>query len=130
MRTRTVLAALALTTLAAPWAVTATAHASGGDAVRTHGGCDGSPTWTLKAKPDDGRIEVEAEVDSNKAGQVWNWTLKHDGSVSSRGSSTTGGTSGSFRVERRMTNLAGTDHFTFRAERRSTGQVCRGSISL
>jgi hypothetical protein len=29
-----------------------------------------------------------------------------------------------------MTNLAGTDHFVFRAERRSTDQVCRGTISL
>ena len=29
-----------------------------------------------------------------------------------------------------MANLAGTDHFTFRAERRATGDVCRGTISL
>jgi hypothetical protein len=132
MRTRIALAALALTTLAAPLAVTSAAHAShgGGDAVRTHGGCDGSPTWKLKAKPDDGRIEVEAEVDSNRAGQVWDWTLKHNGSISSRGHGTTAGASGSFSVQRRMTNLAGTDHFVFRAERRSTGQVCRGTIAL
>src|SRR5690242_18571008 len=130
MRTRTVLAALALTTLAAPLAVSAPAQASGGDAVRTHGGCDGSPTWTLKAKPDDGRIEVEGEVDSNRAGQVWDWTMKHNGSVSSRGSNKTAGTSGSFSVSRRMASLSGTDHFVFRAERRSTGQVCRGTIAL
>lgn len=130
MRTRLALAALALASLAAPLAVTAPALASGGDAVRTHGGCDGSPVWKMKAKPDDGRIEVEAEIDSNKAGQVWDWTFKHDGSVSSRGTSKTAGTSGSFSVQRRMTNLAGTDHFTFRAERRATGQVCRGTISL
>lgn len=132
MRTRAALAALALTTLAAPLAVTAPALAShgGGDAVRTHGGCDGSPTWKLKVKPDDGRIELEAEVDSNRSGQVWDWTIKHNGSVSSRGTSKTGGTSGSFTVQRRMTNLAGTDHFVFRAERRATGQVCRGTIAL
>jgi hypothetical protein len=132
MRTRLALAALALASLAAPLAVTAPALASGGggDAVRSHGGCEGSPVWKMKAKPDDGRIEVESEVDSNKAGQVWDWTLKHDGSVSSKGTSKTAGASGSFSVERRMTNLAGTDHFTFRAERRSTGQVCRGTISL
>jgi hypothetical protein len=130
MRTRITLAALALTALAAPLAVTAPAHASGGDAVRTHGGCDGSAIWKLKAKPDDGRIQLEAEVDSNRSGQVWAWTMKHNGSLSSRGTSTTGGASGSFSVERRMTNLAGTDHFVFRAERRATGQVCRGTISL
>jgi hypothetical protein len=130
MRTRLALAALALASLAAPLAVTAPALASGGDAVRTHGGCDGSPTWKLKAKHDDGRIEVEAEVDSNRSGQVWDWVFKHDGSVSSRGSAKTAGTSGSFSVQRRMTDLAGTDHFIFRAVRRSTGQVCRGTISL
>lgn len=132
MRTRLALAALALTALAAPLAVTAPALAShgGGSAVRTHGGCAGSPTWKLKAKPDDGRIELEAEVDSNRPGQVWDWTIKHDGSLSSKGASKTAGTSGSFSVHRRMTDLAGTDHFTFRAERRATGQVCRGTIAL
>jgi hypothetical protein len=86
--------------------------------------------WKLKAKPDDGRIEVEGEVDSNRAGQAWGWVLKHNGSVSARGTKTTAGTSGSFTVARRMTNLAGTDHFTFRAVRRATGEVCRGTISL
>jgi hypothetical protein len=29
-----------------------------------------------------------------------------------------------------MTDLAGTDHFKFRAVRRATGDVCRGTISL
>jgi hypothetical protein len=29
-----------------------------------------------------------------------------------------------------MANLAGTDHFTFRAVRRATGEICRGRISL
>ncbi len=132
MRTRLALAALALTALAAPLAATAPALAShgGGDAVRAHGGCTGSPTWKLKVKPDDGRIELEAEVDSNRSGQVWDWTIKHDGSLSSKGASKTAGTSGSFSVHRRMTDLAGTDPFTFRAERRATGQVCRGTIAL
>jgi hypothetical protein len=132
MRTRLAVTALALTALAAPVAATVPAHAShgGGDAVRTHGGCSGSAAWKLKVKPDNGRIELEAEIDSNRAGQVWDWALRHDGSVSSRGTATTAGISGSFTVHRRMTDLAGTDHFTFRAVRRATGQVCRGTIAL
>ncbi len=132
MQTRLALAALALTTLAAPLVLTAPALAShgGGDVVRTHGGCTGSPTWKLKAKPDNGRIEVEAEVDSNRSGQVWDWRIRHDGSLSSKGTSKTAGASGSFSVHRRMTDLAGTDHFDFRAVRRATGQVCRGTIAL
>ena len=132
MRTRTALAALTLTTLAAPLAFTAPAlasHGGGGNAVRTSGGCDGQSTWKLKAKTDNGRIELEAEVDSNRSGQVWAWRIKHDGSVSSKGKSTTSGASGSFSVQRRMANLAGTDQFTFRAVR-ANGDVCRGTISL
>ena len=132
MKTRTALAALTLSTLALPLAAMAPATAShgGGGAVRTHGGCGGPAVWKLKAKPDNGRIELEAQVDSNHVGQVWDWTIKHNGSTSARGSSTTHGASGSFTVQRRMSNKAGTDHFVFRAERRATGDVCRGTISL
>ncbi len=131
MKIRTAVAALTLSALALPLAAIAPASASGGGGgVRTHGACGGPTVWRLKAKADDGRIELEAEVDSNHAGQVWDWTLKHNGSVSSRGAQKTHGASGSFSVGRRMINLSGTDHFTFRAERRSTGAVCRGSISF
>jgi hypothetical protein len=130
MVTRTALAAIAAAALTLPLGVVAPAmasHGGGGDDVRTSGGCSGSAHWKLKAKPDDGRIEVEGEIDSNKSGQVWTWKLKHNGSVSAKGSKKTGGASGSFEVERRMANLAGQDHFVFRAEHR--GQVCRGTIS-
>jgi hypothetical protein len=130
MKTRTALAALTLSTLALPLAAMAPASASGGGGVRAHGGCGGAAVWTLKAKADSGRIEVEAEVDSNHSGQVWDWTIKHNGSTAAKGSSTTHGVSGSFTVQRRLSNRAGTDHFVFRAERRSTGAVCRGTISL
>ena len=132
MSTRTTLAALTLTALVAPVAAFAPAHAShgGGDEVRNSGSCSKSATWKLKAKPDDGRIQVEGEVDSNHTGQVWHWRIKHNGSVSAKGKATTSGPSGSFTVERRMANLAGTDHFVFRAERSATGEVCRGRVSL
>jgi hypothetical protein len=33
-------------------------------------------------------------------------------------------------VNRLMINLAGTDHFTLRAVRSATGEVCRGKVSL
>jgi hypothetical protein len=129
MLTRTTLATLAVTALTLPMAFVAPASAShgGNGDVRTSGSCSGRADWKLKAKPDNGRIEVEGEIDSNRSGQVWRWKLKHNGSVSARGSKTTGGASGSFRVQRRMANLAGTDHFVFRAEH--AGQVCRGTIS-
>jgi len=135
MKTRTALAALTLTTLALPLAAIAPSTASPASpaksgAVRTHGGCGGPAVWKLKAQPDNGRIQLEAEVDSNHVGQVWDWTIKHNGSIASKGSSTTHAPSGSFTVNRRLANRAGTDNFVFRAERRATGAVCRGTISL
>jgi hypothetical protein len=132
MNARITLAALAVTALIAPLSTIAPAHAShgGGNDVRNSGSCLRSAHWKLKAKPDDGRLEVEGEVDSNHSGQVWHWVLKHNGSVSSKGKATTHGRSGSFSVERRMANLAGKDHITFRAERAATGEVCRGKVSL
>jgi hypothetical protein len=130
MKTRSALAALTLSALVLPLAGMAPATASGGGGVRTHGGCDGLAVWHLKAKHDSGRIEVEAEVHSHHSGQVWDWSIKHDGSLSAKGSKKTHGSSRSFSVSRLMADLAGTDHFKFRAERRATGDVCRGTISL
>jgi hypothetical protein len=129
MITRTALAGLTGVALALPLTLTAPAHAAhGGGGVRTSGACSASAHWHLKAKADDGRIEVEGEVDSNHVGQQWSWTFRHDGSVSSTGRTRTAGVSGSFEVGRRMANLAGTDHFVFRATH--AGQVCRGTISF
>ena len=102
------------------------ATAGDDDKIR-RGGCSGSADWKLKVKPDDGRLEIEAEVDSNVSGQSWRWRISHNGSVSARGRKTTRGRSGSFSVERRMANLAGTDRFRLRASH--DGQVCRGRIS-
>jgi hypothetical protein len=128
MVTRTALAAIAVGALTLPVGLVAPATAShGGNDVRTSGGCSGSAHWKLKAKPDNGRIEVEGEIDSNRSGQVWHWKLKHNGSTSARGTKRTTGPSGSFQVQRRMANLAGKDHFTLRATHGA--QVCRGTIS-
>ena len=101
----------------------------GGDddrVIRT-GSCSAGADWKLKVKTDDGRLEVEGEVDSNVAGQRWRWTLRHNGSVSDRGAATTTARSGSFEVERKVVDLAGTDTLVFRAVR--DGQVCRGVVN-
>jgi len=115
--------------LAASLALTSVpALASGGDddrVIRT-GGCSGSADWKLKVKTDDGRLEVEGEVDSNRSGQTWAWKLKDNGKVVVKGSSTTGGRSGSFSVERKIANRAGTDKVVFKATHGA--QTCRGVI--
>ncbi len=103
------------------------AHAKAGE-VRTSGACQGAAHWKLKASPEDGRIEVEGEIDSNKAGQTWNWSLTHDGTAAGSGTRKTAGASGSFEVRRVTGNRSGTDMFVFRAQRPGTQQICRGTI--
>lgn len=105
----------------------ASARSGDDDRVIRTGVCTGSADWKLKVKTDNGRLEVEGEIDSNVAGQRWRWTLRHNGSVTGRGIGTTAGRSGSFGVERRIVDLAGTDTVTFRATR--NGQVCRGVVN-
>jgi hypothetical protein len=109
-------------------AIPAVAHGGGDDRVIRTGSCTGRADWKLKVKSDDGRLEVEGEVDSNRIGQTWRWQLRHDGSLSAHGVRQTAGRSGSFSVERRLVNLAGTDRVVFRAVRTNTGEVCRGVI--
>ena len=122
-----VAALLIATTLPAIGAGAANASGGGDDVIR-RGSCSGSTEWKIKAKPDDGRIEVESEIDSNHNGQSWKWVLRHDGRVAARGSSTTHGPSGSFEVNRRTSNHAGKDSFRFRAVH--AGEVCVARVSL
>ena len=97
------------------------------DRVITTGSCSAGADWKLKVKTDDGRLEVEGEVDSNRAGQTWAWSLRHNGSLSARGTATTTARSGSFDVERKIVDLAGTDRVVFRAT--YAGQTCRGVVN-
>ena len=118
--------------LAVPVALAGSASASGGDdgRVERSGSCSGSTDWKLKAKPDDGRLEVEGEIDSNRIGQTWNWVIRHNGSVSARGQRQTTGPSGSFTVERRLVNLPGVDTIVFWARNPASGETCRGVVPI
>lgn len=117
------LAAMSLssTALAAP-------SSHGGNAVRANGGCTGSAVWKLKAKPDNGALEVEYEVDSNVSGQVWTVRLKDNGERFFAGRRTTGGASGSFTVHKTTANRAGDD--VIRARAVHGDQVCRGTLTV
>jgi hypothetical protein len=96
-----------------------------------HGGsCSGYSTWKLKAKPDDGRLEVEGQVDSNRNGQRWRWRIRHNGWVSFSGKATTTAPSGSFSVRRRVVDGVGLDHLGWRAVNRATGETCRGGLDI
>jgi hypothetical protein len=129
MGLRIALTAAAVAALTVPMSLMAPAEAShGGVGVRSSGSCDDGSHWKLKAHRDDGRLKVEAEVDSNRAGQSWHWALKRDGHRVRHGITQTRGRSGSFEIERRLADRPGTDRIVFRA--RHAGAVCRGAVRL
>ena len=103
-------------------------HRGDDDRVIKTGSCSGGADWKLKVKTDDGRIEVEGEVDSNRSGQSWSWKIKDNGSVAAKGSATTGGSSGSFSVERKIADQPGTDTVVFVATH--DGEKCKGTIAF
>jgi hypothetical protein len=98
--------------------------------VRRSGRCSGASVWKLKLKLDDGRIETEYEVDQNRVGQRWSVVLRDNGRVVFRGLRSTRAPSGSFTVERRLPNRAGSDRITARARNLRSGEVCGCSARL
>ena len=113
-----------VTSAAALLALGALPAAAGDGDVLRRGGCSGATSWKIKAGPQDGRIEVESEIDSNRVGQTWRWRLVHDGSLTSRGRARTTAPSGSFEVRRIVVDLQGADALKFRARNPRTGEVC------
>jgi hypothetical protein len=125
---RTAHLAVAVIAAASLVAVAGPAEASGGNDVVKRGNCARTTDWKLKVGPDDGRLEVEGEIDSNRNGQTWTWLIRHNGSVSARGTRTTQAPSGSFEVRRVLVNLSGVDTIVFRATNTRNGEVCRGVV--
>ncbi|HEY8302128.1 MAG TPA: hypothetical protein VIG48_09525 [Jatrophihabitans sp.] len=125
--TRSIVTAGIATTLGAGLLLAPAAHA-GGSGVRASGSCSATGSWHLQAEHDNGRIEVEAEVDGNRAGRTFNRTIRNNGTVVRRGAATTHAPSGSFSITRRVTDKPGAAHVVFRATR--PGNVCQGSVRV
>ena len=102
----------------------------GGEGVSRSGHCSGSSSWKLEAKGDDGRIEVEAEVDTGRSGQTWTWRILHNGGVSAHGQARTGPHGDSFSVERKLVNIEGTDAIGWRATNTVTHETCSGNLQF
>jgi hypothetical protein len=102
-------------------------HGNAGRVIHT-GDCTGPATWKLQAKPDNGGLEVEFEVDRNRAGLSYSVVLRRNGDAFSRTTRTTAGRSGSFSLSRHTGNRAGTDRITAVATR--SGESCRASLSI
>ncbi len=114
---------LGAVTLAAP------ASAKGAEA-RTTGTCPGIGAWKLKVKTDDRALQLEYELDTNRAGQAWRVNLADNGAVVTSGTFTTAAPSGSFEVRRVVADRAGSDRFTATATNAATGATCRGALTF
>ena len=121
-----IMSALALGTIVS---LPAYAH-DADDGVRRPGVCTGSSTSKVTLKHEDGRIEAEFEVDSNRVGQRWNVVIRDNGVIVFSGARTTTAPSGSFEVERLIPNRAGTDAVVASAKNPATGESCVARASI
>jgi|SRR5688572_647741 hypothetical protein len=115
------IAAAALVVVPATWA-------KDGD-VLVRGTCTSSTTSKLKLSEEDGRIEVEFEVDQNRNGVRWSVVLRRPTTVLVRTTRVTRAPSGSFELRRVVADLAGRDRITARATSPS-GEVCRATAAF
>ena len=105
------------------------ASAGQNDVIR-EGSCGGASDWKLKVSPEDGRLEVEFEIDQNVTGDRWRVRIRHDGDLAFRGTRTTRGASGSFEVRIVESDRSGSDVFRARARNLSTDEVCVGRATF
>jgi hypothetical protein len=104
------------------------AVAKGDDGVRTSAACTHGGHLELKAKHDGGRIEIELEVDSNRAGQRWAVRVRDNGALVVSRHARTAGRSGSFSVEKKIADKPGRDRIRARATFRN--RTCTGVVVL
>jgi hypothetical protein len=106
--------------------VVATAPAASAKTVVTKasGRCSAGSVWKMKVKPDNGRMQLEFEVDSNRNGQRWTVRIADNRVLIVSGSKVTVAPSGSFTVRKLTANRAGTDHFVGVARNTRTGETC------
>lgn len=110
-------------------AISASAAAAGND-VRKAGTCSRASTSKIKVKPDDGRLQVEFEVDQNKNGVRWDVKFKDNSRVVFVGSATTRAPSGSFSIERRIADQSGSDTVVGIGTNPTSGERCTARVTI
>ena len=113
--------------LGAAFALAPAALAKDGD-VRVAGTCSAGSTSKLKLSDEDGRIEVELEVDQNRNGVRWRVVLFRNGKQAGQRVGVTRASSGSFEARFVTANGPGADRFVARASR--PGETCTARASI
>jgi hypothetical protein len=122
--TKTIAAAIAVAAALGATTVAQAAPAKHGNGVRVAGTCSDTSTSKLKVKHDDGRLEVEFEVDQNRNGVPWAVEFRKDGRLAFQGTRLTVAPSGSFSVERRIAGKTG----LIKAIATRNGETCSATV--
>ena len=129
MRTWTVgIGLVALVSAVAALALAPAGLAKRGD-VRVAGACTKASTSKIKLSEENGRIEVEFEVDQNRNGVRWVVAISHTGARVARMARVTRPPSGSFEARILAADRPGRDVFVARATTRS-GEICTARASF
>ena len=104
----------------------------GGNArdVRVSGTCTLRSTAKLKLSPENGRVEVEFEVDENRNGKTWTVVMNRNGNRVVSRKAVTRAPSGSFEARAVLAAGAPKTTVTAVARRAATGEVCRATATL
>jgi hypothetical protein len=104
----------------------------GGNArdVRVAGTCTLHSTAKLKLSQEDRGVEVEFEVDENRAGTTWSVVMNRNGSRVVSRKATTRAPSGSFEARAVVSPGRPRTTVTAVAKRAATGEVCRATATL
>ena len=103
------------------------APAKDGD-VRVAGTCTKASSAKLKLSAEDGRIEIEFEVDQNRVGRTWVVVIRQNGAVIRRLTKVTRTPSGSFEARVVTRNRVGADRFVASASR--SGETCSARAAI
>jgi hypothetical protein len=102
--------------------------ADGADEARAKGTCGAGARMELRLEADDGRIEIEVDVDTRRGRAPWRVVLVHERRVAWKGAVRTR-SGGSFELRRRVTDLPGADTVSARAWG-PAGVTCRAAATL
>jgi hypothetical protein len=126
LNARVIPLAAVLTISGAVLAVAPVASAKNGDGVRVSGVCMHKSTSNLKLSGEDGKVEVEFQVDQNRNGVPWKVSLRRNGSIVTSTTATTRSPSGSFSLRRVIPGA----HGTFVAIATRSGETCTARASF
>lgn len=95
--------------------------------VERRGQCTSTSTWKIELEREDGRIELDSEFNTRRAGQTWRVRVVHNGQLTYQGTRVARWDDDGrpdFEVDLRRRNQPGVDRMRVRAVNTATGEVC------